>query len=80
MTGSSSVDLSALVALSQSYHVHEQQMDDFFVANYERQRGLLTVDPAYVVTWQNSVECIRELMSSVSTLGEDLLIVREVVN
>jgi len=55
-------------------------MNDFFVSSYERQRGLLTVDPAYVVSWQNSVECMRVLMSAISRLGTDLLIAREVGN
>lgn len=78
--GSSSVDLSALVALSRSNHAHEQQMKEFFASSYERQRGILTLDPAYVVTWQNSVECIRLLMAAISRLGNELLIIREVDN
>ena len=72
------MNLSALVALSRSCQRHDQQMNDFFSSSYERQRGVLTVDPAYVLSWQNSVECIRALMAAVSALGTDLLIVREV--
>ena len=72
------VDLSSLVTLARYCDKLLVEVEEFLRTKHATRVGVLSVDPFFVLTWQNVLECVTILIQCLSELGRTLLVVRSV--